>query len=489
LPTTYGGASDCQKEDIVMSWSLRIATCAIFALLPGVAVAQQVGDEAPDLMVPKGDRPGSSKDAVSLFERYPNRIIVLYYWSSQDSQSLDFFSNLNNLDEKYGPRGVTIIGITRMTKGVVEKMTKERTPTFPLLATTAVEGRAWRFPAPRTAYIIDAHRRIAYARFDATDARENLEEKIQTVLARTPTLAATDELLQKNQKKLAEFIAQKDFGRAYSLAKAFKDFFRDKEDAGQEEQIDETLRQISLGTQELLESARQDLKAENNEDAASKLASLSVRLTGLDEDKDKKGKGKRSSRPPSGGRRGRTQEQTEAGKDFRTIKEDVEREIGRMESDNYTKAIVLKALDNARGEVRNDQAVECMENQQYSEARELYRSVVDDYAGTAAAEAAQQAIDRIENDPEMRKAVAKAEATGQANRWYDLGDRFARADMFDKAREYFEKVIKEYPTSTAAQKATDRLAHLADEEKTSREVRQKREQPKQATSEKKDSKP
>jgi tetratricopeptide (TPR) repeat protein len=470
-----------------MCRSLRMAACGVLLLCSSLAVAQQEGEDAPDILVSKDAKKRSQKkeDYISLFEKYPNRILVMYYWSSLDSQSLEYFATLNNLEEKYGPKGVTIIGIARQSREAVEKWWKGAAFDGYF---GGLYGLGWRFPAPRTTYIVDAHRRIAFARFDPTDPRENLEEKIQAVLAKTPTLTANEELLQKNTKKLADFMAQKDFGRAYTLAKAFKDYLRDREDAGQEEQMDETLRQISLGAQELLESARQDLKAENNDDAARKLAALSVRLTGLDNDKDKKGKGKRPSRPPSGRGRGQ-QQQTEAGKDFREIKEEVEREIGRMESDNYTKAIVLKALDNARGEVRNDQAAECMETQQYSEARELYRSVIEDFSGTAAAEAAQQVIDRIENDPEMRKAVAKAEATEQANRWYDLGDRFARADMFDKAREYFEKVIKEYPSSTAAQKATDRLAHLADEEKTSREGRQKREQVKPATAEKKDSKP
>jgi tetratricopeptide (TPR) repeat protein len=461
-----------------MCWSLRLAACGMCALLAGTALAQQIGEEAPELLVPKSERGG--KDAISIFDLYPNRILVLYYFSTFNSQSVDFLETLKDLDEKYGPRGVTFVGLTRQKKELFEKVLSERGygVMFPIIYGSGLgQQQVWRFPTPGMTYIIDTHRRIAYGRFDATDARENLEEKIQAVLARTPTLTATEEVQARNTQKLVDYIAQGDFGRAYTLAKGFKDIFRDKEDADQEEQAAEYLRQISLGAQKQLESARDDLKAEKYDDAARKLAELSVRLTGLEEDKDQRGHHRRSTRSSrrSRGRRGSSQRQVERARDFRDIKEDVELEIGRMESDNYSKAIVLKALDNARGEVRNDQAAECMEVGQYSEARRLYRSVLEDFAETAAAQAAQEALDRIENDPEMKKAIAKAEATEQAERWYELGDRFAQFDMFDKSRAYFEKVIKEYPSSTAAEDARDRLVHLGEDEQAARDGRQRRE--------------
>ena len=306
--------------------------------------------------------------------------------------------------------------------------------------------------------------------------RERNWKKIQTVLAKTPTLAATEELLQKNIQKVSNFIEQGEFGRAYTLGTALKEFFRDREDSALEEQAEELLRQISLGAHRQLESAQQDFKEEKYEDAAAKLAELSVRLTGLGDGGDKRGRRRSSRSTRSGARRSpRGGQGVEPGKDFREIKENVEREIGRMQSENYTKAIILKALDNARGQVRNDSAAECMEFGQYSIARRLYNSVVEEFSDTEAAEAAQEALDRIENDPRIQEAIAKSEASEQAERWYDLGDRFARAEMFDKSREYFEKVIKGYPDSAAAQSARDRLARMEDDEKAAGEGRQKRE--------------
>lgn len=460
---------------------LQTAACGVCILLAGSAFAQQVGEEAPDFRVPKSENARSDKDTISLFERYSHRILVLYYWSSLDSASLDFFSTLDELAEKYGPRGVTILGLCRQNKKVIDKVEKERKPKFDLVQLNPMVGtfrdymRTWRFPAPGITYIIDTHRRVAYARFDATDPRENLEEKIQAVLAKTPTLAATEELLQKNIQKVSEFIEKGEIGRAYTLATTLKAFFRDREDIDLEEQAEELLRQISLGAQKQLESAQQDFKEEKYEDAAAKLAELSVRLTGLGDDTDKRGRRRSSRSSRQRARRPRGGQAVEPGKDFREIKENVEREIGRMQSDNYTKAIILKALDNARGQVRNDSAAECMEFGQYSIARQLYNSVVEEFADTEAAEVAQEALDHIENDPQIQEAIAKSEASEQAERWYELGDRFARAEMFDKSREYFEKVIKGYPDSAAAQNARDRLARMEDDVKAAGEGRRRRE--------------
>jgi len=151
------------------------------------------------------------------------------------------------------------------------------------------------------------------------------------------------------------------------------------------------------------------------------------------------------------------------------IREAVETEIGQLQGDAYTKRIIAKAVDNARGELECERAEELLAAQQFTEAREAYRNVVERYPDTAAAERAQQSLDRLATDPDLRAAMKKVQAAEQAERWYDIGSRFARSELFDMAREYLEKVIQEYPASTAAEQARARLKELpAAEERAAR---------------------
>ena len=89
-----------------------------------------------------------------------------------------------------------------------------------------------------------------------------------------------------------------------------------------------------------------------------------------------------------------------------------------------------------------------------------------EYPETEAAKIAQQAIDQINGDAEIRAEIRKVQAANQAARWYDLGQRHARVKFFDLAREYYEKVIMEYPDSTVAEKAKQELKKLDENEKS-----------------------
>ncbi|HMQ15431.1 MAG TPA: hypothetical protein PKC49_05595, partial [Phycisphaerae bacterium] len=50
----------------------------------------------------------------------------------------------------------------------------------------------------------------------------------------------------------------------------------------------------------------------------------------------------------------------------------------------------------------------------------------------------------------------------QAERWCQMGDNYARVDMFDEARQQYRKVIDEFPRSPAATRAREALKKLPD---------------------------
>jgi peroxiredoxin len=439
----------------------------LYLLGAGVlAWGQEVGEPAPELLVPDKER---SKELVSLFERYPNRILVLYYWSSTNSRSLEFFKRLNELHDKYNPRGVTIVALAVEREEKVKKVREEYQPKFELIWQEGGIPRLswlhtkWRFPAPPLAYIIDKYGRVAYARFDPEDG---LEEKIQAVLERTPTAAATEERLRTSFERVSEYLKNGEVGRAFRLATELEDCLRNTDEA-RRERVEQLMKQVRAAAQTQLEAALTDIKNENYEAAARKLADLSVNLQ-VRKDKDAARRGsssrtRQAPRPAGPARPGQPADTTPEPKQISEIKEQVEQEIGRLQGDAYTKAIILKALDHARGEKKNDQAAELLEAGYYFDARELYRLVTQQYAGTEASAKAQAAIDRINNDPKMREKIRADQAAEQALRWLDIADRCARLEMFDMAREYYQKVIAGFPDSAAAQKARaglDRLPEL-----------------------------
>ena len=433
--------------------------------MAGAAWAQEVGEICPDILVPADDR---GNERVSAFQRYPKQIIVVYYWSTVNNRSVELLSMVNELYERYRGRGVMMIGITPDKKEKGEEVWEEKELTF-LGWFEVPEHPNWKYSAPPLAYIVDKYRRVAYARFDPEDG---LEEKILEVLQRTPPLNATEERLNQNFAKVGQLLAQHEIGRAYTLAKDLEGLFRGVAEDDHRQQVEDLLQQIRHGAVTWLELAREEIKNEDYQSACRKLSDLSIRLEREDEDEDndRRGRSRRSSSRSRRDRRDR-RNRTDTGEveeiqTYRELKEQIDQEIGRMQADSSVKSIIRKAMDNAKGQIKNDEAAELREDASYFAARELYREVTEEYPETEAAKIAQQAIDQINGDAQIRAEIRKVQAANQAARWYDLGRRHARMKFYDLAREYYEKVIKEYPDSTAAEKAKQELKKLDENEKS-----------------------
>jgi len=147
-----------------------------------------------------------------------------------------------------------------------------------------------------------------------------------------------------------------------------------------------------------------------------------------------------------------------------TIASEAQTEISRLLGDREVKPKMRKALDNAKGLVLNDTAAEHEAAKRFQDAVAVYRETTEKYPETEAAAAAEKAIDRISKDPEVRKAIAELRASEEAERWLDIAERFARVEMYGKAREYYEQLLAKYPDSPAAAKAKERLKTLPAEE-------------------------
>ena len=409
---------------------LRLAVGGLLALTVGAAWAQEVGESAPDVEFKESS---SNKAEGSLLEDNRNRIIVLVFFRTFDAASIDLFPVLNELHDKYNKRGVSIIAISD------EKMERVKSTAegkgFKFRYTGEVNpDRPYKFSAPPEAYIIDIYGKVAYARFHPAD---DLEEKIKKVIERGAPPGSDKESLKRHFERLTKLMLQEDCGRAYTLAKELEDWV-EGEDESATRRIDDLIEKIEKMADDWLKKARDEIEQKDYAPACRKLAVLSVRFHDSE------------------------------------IKERADRELGRLQGDNLTKPLVRKAVENAEAEVENDNAAALEMNGRYLEARDVYRGVTEDYEGTEAAREAADAIDRLGSDPAVQKEICKTQAAQQAGRWYDLGERYARVQLFALAREQLEQVIKDYPESHSAEKARKRLGELDSEERKAKEEAERR---------------
>ena len=409
---------------------LQLAVAGFLALIVGAAWAQEVGETAPELEFKESS---NEKTEGMLLADRKNRIIVLVFFRTFDAASIDLFPTLNELHDKYYKRGVSIVGLSDEKKEQVESTAKGKGFKFGYLAQINPDS-PYKFSAPPEAYIIDIYGKIAYARFHPAD---DLEDKIKKVIERGAPPGSDQEALKRHFAQLTKYMLQEDCGRAYTLAKELEDWV-EGEDESAATRVKDLIEKIEKMGEDWLKQARDEIERKDYEPACRKLAVLSIRFDGSE------------------------------------IKERADRELGRLQGDNLTKPLVRKALENAEAEVENDNAAALEMNGRYLEARDVYRTVTEDYEGTDAAKDAQDAIDRIGNDPSVQTEIRKAQDAQQASRWYDLGERYARVQLFALAREQLELVIKDYPGSLSADKARKRLGELDGEERKAKEEADRR---------------
>jgi tetratricopeptide (TPR) repeat protein len=145
-------------------------------------------------------------------------------------------------------------------------------------------------------------------------------------------------------------------------------------------------------------------------------------------------------------------------------------ERGRLMGDGKVKPKMLKAIENAKGGLLNDRAAESETTGRYLESLKLYRTVTEDFPDTDAARTASESLDRLTADPKVQDTIRGLRATEEAERWLDIGDRFAKIEMYGKAREYYQRVLDTHPGTQAAPKAQERLARVPEEKSDEEEA-------------------
>lgn len=347
-----------------------------------------------------------------------DRIIVLYFFRTDDAQSVDAFAKLNELHKSQAQRGVTVIALTPEKKEVAESVVKGKEVSFIVGYGADTAGRYDVSTFPKV-YLLDTAGRLV----NRFHPGEELQEKVVAQIAKTPPPGADPEAQRARLEAALAAREKKEYGKAFTLGQDVLKTSGADSELGK--RAADLVKQVTDDAKQWLEEARDAGKDDKKLDrACTLLAELSVRFQG------------------------------------EALAADADTEIGKLMADGKLKPKLRKAIDNAKGQLKNDLAADHEAGKRYLEALKLYREVSEDHPDTEAAQAAEQAVERITSDKDVQRRIAAVRADDEAERWLDLADRFARVEMYEQARAFCQRVVDEHPDSRAAPRAKQRLAKL-----------------------------
>jgi hypothetical protein len=416
------------------------ATPAV-AQMPGGSGKAVIGEPAPDPLV--GDDKDQDKKPMHLLEKHRKKIVVLFFFRISDPASMDVLPKLVKLDKDLRTKGVVVIGITDGKKDKYEPVLKSKEVAFEIIEGNMVDP--YDVSAPPRIYMVDPTGILA----DHFHPADDLEGRVLNQIRKTPPAGAAPEDIAKRRSAASAALDKKEYGRAYTLARELQGLTEKDE----KNTNSELLKKIEGEAKKWLDDARQTAKDKDNPKWYSVLAEISVRFAGTD------------------------------------LGNEADKEISIILGKRDEKPLINRAKDNVRGEISNEQAAEMVASERYAEALDLYREVAEKYPDTAAAKAAEKAVDSINDDPKSQAAIAEVRAGEEADRWLDLGDRYAKVKLYGKAREYYEKVIGTHGDSPAAGRARDRIKDLPADEPADKLDQKKAEADKPADAQPADKKP
>lgn len=412
-----------------MSGRVRVAGIVLASALAGSALAQYgppkpiIGERAPDIRFTDSDSKFTEErdKGISLLERYADRIILLFFFRTDDPASVEALPLMKELQGKLGGKGVVFIPVTSEKKETAETAFKARDMGFEF----AIFGNLHVFYGvsafPRV-YMIDTNGILA----DHFHPADRMEERILAQMRRTPPPGADPQTFHRWLQQARTAVSEKRYGRAYTYARDVRSL-TDNADALHKE-AEELVKSIEESTKTWLEEARTAANGKEYDKACDILAEVSIRFEGTD------------------------------------LGAEADREISRLMGDGTLKPKLNRAKEEAKGDLRNASAAELLITKRYYEALKAYRAVSETYPDTKAAAEAEKVIDKINDDPEAQALIKKARAEEEADRWLDIGDRYARARLYSKAREYYEKIRQTHPNTPSAARVEQRLKDLPQED-------------------------
>jgi tetratricopeptide (TPR) repeat protein len=388
-----------------MQWRAGILAAACGFVICRPAAGQKIGKPAPEVTF--------SNSSFSI-ESNNGKILVLVFWRSDDQRSIDAIPILNDVYEKLRSKGVVIMALTSEEKDTVQKAKKD----LGIRYRTGWSGnwhQTYEVSSFPRAVLIDTVGTVVWK----GNPSDDLELRIREQLIRTPTAGSNTAALRTRLSEAEQLSNPDDLGRAFLLAGNVAEVAEEESDiAKKAEKLKE---QLEKSAADRLEEVRKALRSSDFEKAGELAAMLGVYFKSAQ------------------------------------VGRDAKQEIDRIRADSKGKDAYNKAVKAARAVRQTDVAAAMEKSKQYHRAIEAYQEVVDKYSGAEAAKTAGDAIERIKNDPAVKRHLKSVRADEQADRWFDIGERFDRLDMAKEAKEYYEKVVTTHPDSRAAKRARAKL--------------------------------
>ena len=394
-------------------WTIA-TVCTGMLALAALGDEARIGERAPEIEAASW----ANYEGDVALSKFKERIIVLFFFRTDDSTSVDeAIPLLNRMHGSLGRGGVVFIGLTPEKKSKAESTVNGKEVQF-IVGYEAKVMDAYGVSSFPQIYLIDTAGKLV----DRFHPLDDLEDRIRTQMRKTPPAGADPAALNNSLRKAQKALRQKKYGVAHHLATGVRDLADEESSPGRTAK--RLIEEIEEAAEKWLDDAKRSAKAEDYEIACKIVAELCVFFRGSD------------------------------------VADDAEAERGRLRGNRDSKLIMAKAMDNAKGELLLLDAVDHEASKRYLDALKVYREVVSEYEDTEAAKTADEAMDRITSDPQAQRAIKAMWDEEQADRWFNIGNRFAKIDMYDKAREYYNLVLDSYPQSRAAPKAKARLKKL-----------------------------
>jgi cytochrome c biogenesis protein CcmG/thiol:disulfide interchange protein DsbE len=171
----------------------RRALAGLLLLVLVIVMASPAALRAAEL--PAGLHIRQSDGRPFSFQALEGRVVVLDFWASWCVPCRTSFPFFNRLVEEYGPRGLSVVGLTlEEDDDAVSDFLDDVPAAFPILRDpTGQAGEAFHVAAMPTTFLLDRQGRIA-ARFEGSDKRahERLEAAAKTLLAGGSLPAGSD---------------------------------------------------------------------------------------------------------------------------------------------------------------------------------------------------------------------------------------------------------------------------------------------------------
>lgn len=385
---------------------------SVFRVPATLGQSAKPGEQAPEF----GNYDENQKEDRIYLSRYRGKIVVLEFWRTDDHACLESISILNDLHRKYHKKGVVVLGLSSEGKDAVQKVAEEKKIEFTYGYGGAIHEiyEVTSFPQ---VFLIDPRGTIAWRGRPS----DELDERVSDLMARTPPVGANAAAIRKRLEAAERAHQAGDLGRAAGMAREVAA----ADDEALQKKGHELLSKIEESGRKKLGNARGIVNEDKLDEACARLAELIVAFEGSD-----------------------------LGREASEESEKFKSELPK------SKDVFPKAISQARGALRNQQARDMEDEKDFEAALAAYQEVVDKYGGTESAKAAQEAIDRVNTDPAAQASMKDKRAHAQAQRWLEIGDRYARVDMNDQAREQYERVIKTHPGSPSAERARKRLEKM-----------------------------